>query len=286
MSDSSDITKKKRAAILAQQYQLQVLNPSLQLVTPGEIALLKTYDYICNPPCDTAGSLSFAGTTPAYLLTANTADFTIGTRDFTIEWWQRLENGYRWPRPFAIGNYLTNEVIALSLETDPTNYLVRSLYLIQNGVKYYYGDFGGASATLPLATVVNTWCHFAIVGRNRTATIYVNGTPFLGSGHGETQLTSYNFVNNTGTYPFLSLGGGFPVYTDSIYKGAIKGFRWTLNNALYTAAFTPTRSALPSLTGTKLLLNTNLSQPYNDTSTFQRNTIVTKDTVTWQQVSP
>jgi hypothetical protein len=213
-------------------------------------------------------------------------DFSIGTRDFTIEWWQRLENGYRWPRSFAIGNYLTNEVIAFSLETDPTNYLVRSMYLIQNGVKYYYGDFGGASATLPLATVVNTWCHFAIVGRNRTATIYVNGTPFLGSGHGETQLTSYNFVNNTGTYPLLTIGGSSPVFADSIFKGAITGFRWTLNNALYTSTFSPSRTALPSVTGTKLLLNTNLSQPYNDTSTSNRITLVNKDTVTWQRVSP
>jgi len=285
MSDSSDTTSKKRAAYIAQLYQAQILNPSRQLVTSGDIALLKSYDYICNPPCDTAGSLRFAGTPSAYLLTANSDDFTIGTRDFTIEWWQRLENGYRWPRSFAIGNYLTNEVIAVSLETDPTNYLVRSLYLIQNGVKYWYGDFGGANAVLPVATVQNTWCHFAIVGRNRTATIYVNGRPFLGSGHGETQLTSYNFVNNTATYPFLALGGSSPVFTDSIFKGAITGFRWTLNNALYTAAFSPSK-AVTAVTGTKLLINTNLSQPYSDTSSSHRNTIVNKDTVTWQQVSP
>jgi len=154
-------------------------------------------------------------------------DWTVGTGDITIEWWQNLGGaGNLYPRIFSIGTYGSASV-AVSIEGVALNVWVQGI---------------PARLGLTISGFLNTWVHFAIVRSSGILTAYQNGTS-IGS------VANSNSISNSSTQLNIGYGGE----ANTFYNGYISQFRWT-NSAVYTGNFPKPTSILQALPQTKLLL--------------------------------
>jgi hypothetical protein len=208
--------------------------------------LPNTHPFFSRPPGISYDSLSAAGTANSYVKFANDSNLAIGTRNFTIEWFQYWETGVgNFPRVFSIGSF--DEVGATELFTPAdiaVSYEGSNFYFWKNGTSFRVG-------TPPPK---NEWVHIAIVGdggatSGGTIKVYQNGT-LKGTVSG-----AYNFANTTYA---LTIGNETDNAANSAFKGKLTNFRWVVGSggAIYTEAFTPPPTPLASVTGTELLLLT------------------------------
>ena len=167
-----------------------------------------------------------------YLTLASSADFGMGTGNFTWEGWfyQTYRHGSLWQQLFSTDNYSTGNNISIWLTSSGT-------------VAIYY--VGGSSAfTTTSSFAVNTWTHIAVV-RKGTGTnefsIYINGEA------GITGTMTTDFPDDGIT--IARHGSGSTNY----YYGYISNFRIVKGTAVYTGNFTPPTSALTAISGTSLL---------------------------------
>jgi hypothetical protein len=187
----------------------------------------------------------------------NDADLAIGTREFTVEWFQYWQTGANFPRPFSIGEY-PNADFAVSYE----------------GTTFYVWTPSTNANDAGAPPAKDTWVHIALIGNGITIKVYVNGS--LQSTINE----SYDFTDTTTA---LTIGNETDGITrDGAFTGRITNFRWVVGTQVYTDNFTVPTTPLIAISGTQLLLladsSTNVvkdSSPANRTPT---NTGVTYST--------
>jgi hypothetical protein len=187
-------------------------------------------------------SYSMSSSTNSYITTPGSADWSLGTGDFTIEWFSYQTTLSQFQRAYTIGDY-------------PSIYTGVS---IESGTFYYWanGPFRYSSSS---ASTANTWIHWAVVRRSGTTTVYRNGTQ-LGSSIADTydiqNAVTPLVVGNTNTYA-----------TNSSLVGYLTNFRWVKGLAVYTGNFTVPTSALTATAG---------ANPYGGSNTVAIGTGFTK----------
>ena len=232
-------------------------------ISPNEFNTLNGFTYQPPPVVNNGGSLLFPLTPNpyGYLTIPNSSDFSFGTEDFTIEWFQYLTNPNSFPRVFSLGSFTTGgATISVSIEEG-------LFYLWLNGVSY----FGTA------VSINNAWVHFAIVRLSGTVTVYLNGTPITSP-----ISNSVNLINTTTTF---TIGNESVTSTETAFTGYISNFRMVKGSAVYNANFSPPTGPLTPVPNTVLLINSQLpSSAFIDSSGTGK--IITSVNVSWQMNSP
>jgi len=171
------------------------------------------------------------------ILTADHADFAVGSGDFTIECWFYVD-------AYA-GNY--RRVFGKSSSTGANAHTEYQVDIDSNNkpVAYVYNDGGSSYLTLQSASAItdSKWHHVALVRNGSAFNLYVDGTSVANA-------TSSMTVNDS-TYKFGI--GRVGEYGSQIFKGWISNLRFVKGTAVYTSNFTPSTSPLTAITNTKLL---------------------------------
>lgn len=169
-----------------------------------------------------AGSGYFDGSGD-YLSVPDSADWALGTGDFTIEMWVR-------PNSLAVDQ----EALAQRNTGDVSNFFFTRISATTGKIRAYAKT--GASVITDILSntgvTANAWSHIAVTRAAGAVKIWVNGT------NSDTVTT-----NGTGAYPDVAypllVGAGDNAGT--YYSGYIDDLRITKGVARYTANFTPTR---------------------------------------------
>ncbi|NBR62685.1 MAG: hypothetical protein EBT86_13900, partial [Actinobacteria bacterium] len=171
-------------------------------------------------PYLTGWSCYFDGTGD-YLSVANNSAFTLGTGDFTIEFW--LYPTSTTQRNIAIGGVSGSPII----------YMNSSRFL-------EFQNFGVASIATSSNTLnLNAWNHCVASRASGTLKLFVNGV------EGASVTNSTNWIGDS-----VEIGRDYgATYTN----GYISNVRIIKGTALYTANFTPATSTLTAVANTSLL---------------------------------
>jgi hypothetical protein len=158
-----------------------------------------------------------------YISTADSADWELGSGDYTIDFWVRIANYY-----FSDGG-----VTVFLQGQDVNNWHALAI----DGAQLRYWVKSGGSFLLnyqPSKTMsTNTWYHIAIVRYGATVHLYVDGTE-LGTGVAAATVPNYSSSLFIGAN---ALG----ILHD--YNGYIDEFRWSKGIAGWTGNFDPPSSA-------------------------------------------
>jgi len=218
-----------------------------------------------NPPVTyISGSMLFPGTNSSYISFPNGGDFSFGTGQFTIEWFQYMTSAPSHPRVFSMGNYSTPDnpaTVAVSIE----------------GGIFYFWIKGSTSVNYSMGTpYLNTWTHMAVTrDSSNIIRIFQNGVLKYTS--------SANTTDFNNTTSVLCIGN--QMLLDSPFPGLITNFHWLSGTALYTAAFTRPSQPIVPVTGTKLLLlATTSGTVVTDSSTLGKT--ATNVGITWDSRQP
>lgn len=264
-------------------------------LTAKAVAMLACAD--CRPPPIVNASMQF--TSGSYVAFDNNTDFHIGTGAFTVEWFQYYvpdadaadtSNDNDKCRVFSFGKLSIDsspqfENIAFSIERNPPFLDGYRIYLHSGNKSYYFGKFAdsGPNNHLPESDLLNKWAHMAVVGYgDNTIKLFVNGAQFGPTIN--TTVTDYPYVENkhrgaynfdNGTGGYLTIGNRIDAINPSSFIGYIGNFRLVVGHAVYTTTleiptFTVPTSRLVDIAGTKLLLLSAFSSPYDDSSTYGR----------------
>jgi hypothetical protein len=148
--------------------------------------------------------------------------------DFTIEWWQKVENNNNNPRPWSMGLYPTQQ-LAISYENGLSDYFWVNNSFVNNTVQSHIGA---------------GWRHIAYVRYSGVIRGYINGTQYTPN------ITSTQLI--TGTNVPLYVGTGET--GAGTYKGYITNLHIMRGVAKYTSQFTPSTTPLQLATGSVFLL--------------------------------
>ncbi len=163
--------------------------------------------------------------------------------DFTVEWWQKVEDNSNNPRPWSVGLYPTQQ-LAISYEGGLSDYFWVNNNSINNTVQSHIGA---------------GWRHIAYVRYNGVVRGYINGTQYTPN------ITSTELI--TGTNVPLYVGTG--ELAAGTYKGYITNLHIMKGVAKYTNQFTAPTTPVQLATGSVFLLpalNQN-SEFYNSAET-------------------
>jgi hypothetical protein len=174
-----------------------------------------------------------------YLSVADNAAFTMGTGDFTVEYWvywNGTSSTFRAYGQVDSGGSLAS--ISIRGGTDASNKVIN-------------GAFSGTTDYLCTSTaslVANTWNHIAFVRDGTTLRQYING------GQDGTASISTASVNDSSSQFAIGRAGEF---NGNYFGGYISSFRLLKGTCLYPSgtAFTPPTAPLTNITNTSLLLN-------------------------------
>jgi hypothetical protein len=181
--------------------------------------------------------------------------------DFTIEWWQKVENNSNNARPWSVGLYPTQQ-LAISYEGGLSDYFWVNNNSINNTVQSHIGA---------------GWRHIAYVRYNGVIRGYINGSQYTPN------VTSTQLI--TGTTTPLYVGTGELVA--GTYKGYITNLHIMKGVAKYTlpGSFTPPTSPIQLTAGSVFLL-----PAVNDGSKFYNSagTAIASETgtVAWSSDTP
>lgn len=150
----------------------------------------------------------------SYVSAPSSADFALGTGDFTTESWvYTTDTTFNLQTLFSIGSY--------------TGGLLFRLYNPSAGILDAYCN-GQQYSFNKSAISVNTWHHVALVRSSGTVTAYVDGEQF-----GTSQSMPQNIAQN-------SIMVGMSSHNSNEYiHGYLDDFRITKGVARYTGTFTP-----------------------------------------------
>ena len=176
----------------------------------------------------TLPTVIFDGVTD-YLSLASSADFAMGTGDFTAEAYIYYSRDFS----YAEGGY--------SPRVFDSNTGQLGIYIAGDGTGHIGAFVGGTDTRSSTVPSLKTWDHVAICRSGTTLRIFLNGIVIH-------SVTNSSSVASAGDFNIGSRSngeGGFP--------GAISNLRLIKGTALYTANFTPPSSPLSNVTNTKLL---------------------------------
>jgi Concanavalin A-like lectin/glucanases superfamily len=188
-----------------------------------------------------AGSIVFSAANNSYIDYAGSADWAVGTDDYTIEWWQWMtDNSHPNARIWSL-NIWPHASFAVSIET--------SFLFWYNGTNSYYNT--GISRSI----LLNNWHHIAICRVSGNTKFFLDGIQ-----QGADFTTAYNI---TDTSSIFSIGN--ETSHDAAFDGYVTDFHWVKGTALYTGNFT--LPVLPPTVGVDsklLLLTTDSSHTVTD----------------------
>ena len=179
-----------------------------------------------------AGYVEFDGNND-YLSIADSADFTFGTGDYTME---------AWIYPTSTGSYPV--IIAQYENTSTTASWFFSLGDNTTDVKYYaYGPDGNLTPHLSGGTAsLNTWTHVAVTRSGSTVRLFVNGS--------QVDSGAWSNAHRDSSLP-VTIGTSADANYD--FTGKISNARVIKGTALYTSNFTPPTRTLTAVPNTVLL---------------------------------
>lgn len=156
-------------------------------------------------------SIKFPGSTASFLSVVDSDDLSLLNSDFTLEWWQYC---------LATTGYILGK-------GDAATAAGSELSFVASGSRTIYYN-GGGTASLSIASVVNTWEHIAIVRNGTSLNAYKNGIEVS-----STTFIAGASINNT-AQP-LKIGA----YATGALNGYIDSLRITKGVARYTTTFDP-----------------------------------------------
>ena len=230
-------------------------------ITPTEFTTINGFTVpppLPNPVSSGSYYFTNSSTDYGYLSIANSPDFSMGTGDFTIEWFQNLQSPNSFPRIFSLGSYENAITMGVSIEGETFYFWINNQPLFGTEV-----------------SVENVWTHFAVVRNNGTLTLFMNGTPI-----GEPISNNANMVDSINN---LVIGNESSPSYDASFSGYLSNFRIIKGSALYTTTFTPPTESLRAITGTVLLLKAD--NPQNLTQDATGKTVVNTN-ITWDVATP
>lgn len=182
------------------------------------------------------GSINFPSPRTSALTLAENAAFSFGTGDFTIEyWWKPTVNTRSDVIDFQRAG-AANTVTRLDIGQ-----------VVSGTVQIYMDNAGGTvNSNISLASILNKWTHVAATREGNLVKLWVNGAL-----QGSLDVTGKSFGGDGFNLSIMKDGGA-----GANGSGNLSSVRVVKGSAVYTGAFTPSRSALPKITGTQLLLNT------------------------------
>jgi hypothetical protein len=199
-------------------------NPSSPFVNPT-LTIGSAVTTIAQSPFVGGGnSYSMSSSVNSYITTPGSADWSLGTGDFTIEWFSYQTTLTQFQRIYTIGDY-------------PSIFTGVS---IESGTFYYWAN-GPARYSSSSASTANTWIHWAVVRQSGVTKVYRNGTQ-LGS-----QIADTYDIQNAVTA--LVIGNTNTYATNAALVGYITNFRWVKGLAVYTGNFNVPTSALTATAG-------------------------------------
>jgi hypothetical protein len=172
----------------------------------------------------------------SYLSSAANTNFSLGTSNFTIEYWLYLTSTSGARTSCTFGNATTFDPLMGYFATGESIFRV---YLSSNNSSWDISNGTTLSSTLSL----NCWYHVAIVRNGSTISLYINGSS-VGS------ITSGASIYQSANDIVIALG-----QTSNYFPGYISNFRFVNNTAVYTSAFTPPTTPVTTIPNTSLLLN-------------------------------
>jgi hypothetical protein len=231
-------------------------------VTPAEFNILSGFTFQPPPAVNLGGSLYFplSPNPYGYLTIPNSPDFSFGTGNFTVEWFQYLTEPNSFPRVFSMGSYEDAITMAVSIEGD-------SFYLWINQVPLFDTS----------VSVNDRWVHFAVVRLSGSISVYLNGIPIASP--------IANTANMIDSIHNLTIGNESIPTEDASFSGYISNFRMVKGVAVYTSNFTPPTGPLTAIPNTVLLINSQLpSTAFIDNSGTGK--VITSVNTTWEINSP
>ena len=194
-------------------------------------------------------SASFPGTSNTWISAPSGAGFQFGTGDFTIEAWICLTGDAN----VDPGGTRHAAICAAMGATGVSNnfwFLVLGSATTTGTALYFSAYVGGVNTVIfNEATTIakGVWYHVAISRSGNTFRLFLNG--------GLLATATYTGVVTCGTDNFL-VGYGQPGTTSNYqtpFPGFISNLRVVKGTAVYTAAFTPSKTPLAAVSGTSLL---------------------------------
>ena len=204
-----------------------------------------------------------------YLQAANSADFDLGTGNFTWECYANIDD-------------ITRTQWFFSVFTTSSGQNAWGLRLESNGTlnAYFSGDGGESPTTIGVAEASsglteNAWHHIAVV-KNGTGSnniqVYVDGVSKV--------TGTFGAIHDT-NLPFRVGRQGNDSYAQ-YFLGYISDVRIVKGTAVYTGNFTPPSAPLTAITNTKMLLNMADAQAVDSAAQNNLTLIGNTDTSTGQ----
>jgi hypothetical protein len=183
-------------------------------------------------PFSPAGFSNFFDGSGDYLTVPDNVAFDYGSGDFTLECWFL---------PIA-----TLDSKILTAHTSDSGGFGPCNIWFAAGVLQLYSSSNNSSFDVANGATIGTptvgqWNHMAVSRQGSSIRCFLNGV--LGS----TTTSSATLMNPTDTFQIAARRGG------ETFTGYISNFRVVKGTAVYTAAFTPSTSALTAISGTSLL---------------------------------
>ena len=217
-----------------------------------------------------AGAIAFNGTSQ-YLTIANNAAFDLatGTPDWTIECWFKTSLA-------SSQQILVQKDGVSGSRQSQYDLMINASNQIQGVLSPAASSTGNQNFISSVTVTTNTWYHVAMVRSGSNITIFLNGVIVVGP----TALT-ITMGNNTGPLSIGANGAGA-----SYLNGYISNVRIVKGTAVYTAAFTPPQSILPSIANTQVLLNVTDSANFIKDNSPNNFTVTNNGTATWNASGP
>lgn len=204
------------------------------------------------------GSLEFATNALSFVQYPASDDWTLGTGDYTIEWWQWLTPDSQFPRPFSVGSFPSAK-IAVSIE----------------GGTFYVWHMNSVRLSVALSNYQDQWVHFAVSREMGQLRVFQNGVLI--------SQTTNNTDIQAGT-DTLTIGNESNVNSAGGFTGYITNFRWSKGEALYTSNFTVSNQVFTAGVNTKILLLA--ASQLNDVVDSTDSHVASSRNVTWLRVGP
>jgi hypothetical protein len=182
--------------------------------------------------------------------------------DFTIEWWQKVDNGGgSSPRPWAVGLYPTQQ-LAISYEGKIGDYFWINNSFINNTAQDHRGQ---------------GWRHIAYVRDSGVVKGYINGTQYTPN------ITSSQQITGTTIPLYVGTGEGGA----GNFNGYITNLHIMKGHAKYISNFTPpTEPTVPTVSSVFLMPAQNNVTPYADISNTPHGLTAAVGSPAWTSDTP
>lgn len=236
--------------------------------SPSEFNRIKAFEFQPPPVVFSFGSYFFTDSMTNFgsIMIPFDPDFSFGTGDFTIEWFQNLQLNNGHVKIFRYEINPEGTLISLSINIASADSV---------SVEITLSDITSFVATIPNTEILDTWVHFAIVRNAGYVNIYKNGVPICPPTHVPEDL------NGNGGNLYI----GSSISPEEQFTGNITSFRIVKGEAVYKTNFKPPTTALLSIPGTVLLLSpSSVNQAVADVSDL--NKVVNSANVIYSEPTP